>query len=174
MFADESKSNDYLLVTVSMVPEGLQGARNSLNALRLNGQSRLHMVHERDPRRRLILSTLSTLGVKATIYCAAAGSAKTQLELRDRCLDGLVHDLALLGGSSQICLELDESLQRRDRIQLFRSVQREGAEATMRYRHERAAQEPLLAIPDAIAWAWARGGQWRRRAAALVGDVRNV
>jgi len=36
------------------------------------------------------------------------------------------------------------------------------------------AQEPLLAIPDAIGWAWARGADWRRRARALVSDVIDV
>ncbi|WP_228516893.1 hypothetical protein [Curtobacterium sp. VKM Ac-1376] len=23
--------------------------------------------------------------------------------------------------------------------------------------------EPLLALPDAVGWAWAKGGDWRRR-----------
>jgi hypothetical protein len=31
--------------------------------------------------------------------------------------------------------------------------------------------EPLLAIPDAVGWAWARGGDWRRRAQPMIGEV---
>lgn len=42
------------------------------------------------------------------------------------------------------------------------------------YLHERAAQEPLLAIPDVIGWAWARSGDWRRRALPLVESVIDV
>ena len=48
-----------------------------------------------------------------------------------------------------------------------------GSAVRLQYRHERAAQEPLLAIPDAIGWAWARGAGWRR-ARALVSDVVDV
>ena len=44
----------------------------------------------------------------------------------------------------------------------------------MQYRHEAAAAEELLAVPDAIAWCWAKGGDWRRRVEALVVDVRQV
>jgi hypothetical protein len=32
----------------------------------------------------------------------------------------------------------------------------------------------LLAIPDAIAWCWAKGGDWRRRIESVVTDVREV
>ena len=31
------------------------------------------------------------------------------------------------------------------------------------YRHARPSAEPLLILSDVIAWAWARGGDWRRR-----------
>jgi hypothetical protein len=34
--------------------------------------------------------------------------------------------------------------------------------------------EPLLAIPDGIGWAWARGGDFRRRAQPMVVDVIDV
>jgi hypothetical protein len=34
---------------------------------------------------------------------------------------------------------------------------------TLRYEHRRAAAEQLLTLPDAIAWCWAKGGDWRRR-----------
>jgi hypothetical protein len=31
--------------------------------------------------------------------------------------------------------------------------------------------DETLAIPDAVAWAWAQGGEWRRRASESVSDV---
>jgi hypothetical protein len=40
-----------------------------------------------------------------------------------------------------------------------------GCRDTLRYEHRRASAEQLLAIPDAIAWCWANGGDWRRRPA---------
>jgi hypothetical protein len=38
------------------------------------------------------------------------------------------------------------------------------------YRHHAAYAEPLLAIPDAIAWCVQRGGQWSK----LVRDIVTV
>lgn len=35
------------------------------------------------------------------------------------------------------------------------------------YWHDSATAEPLLSIPDAIAWAWTKGGKW----AAMCGNV---
>lgn len=173
VYVDESKAGDYLLAAATVMPGDIDMTRRALNSLLLGGQSRLHMVRESDARRRQMLSTMASLGVSATIYRAARGSAKTEIELRGRCLDALVHDLAPLGGS-QIVLELDVSLERRDLARLFQAVQREGRERSLKYRHEKASQEPLLAIPDAVAWAWSRGRDWRRRAAEFVLEVRDV
>lgn len=46
----------------------------------------------------------------------------------------------------------------------------------MTYEHATATAEPLLAIPDAIAWAWAwaRGGDWRRRVQPVVERIIRV
>ena len=37
--------------------------------------------------------------------------------------------------------------------------------------HASAHEEPLLWVPDAIAWAVGRGGDWRRRAEPLLDKV---
>jgi len=34
--------------------------------------------------------------------------------------------------------------------------------------------EQLLAVPDAVAWCWVRGGEWRRRVDPVVRLVRQV
>jgi len=41
----------------------------------------------------------------------------------------------------------------------------------VRYVHRKPSTEPLLAIPDASAWSWAKGGDWRRRIDPLITDV---
>lgn len=57
VFIDESKRGRYLLVAVALTdPETI---RRAVTGLILPGQRRLHMVRERDSRRRLILSTRS-------------------------------------------------------------------------------------------------------------------
>ena len=45
---------------------------------------------------------------------------------------------------------------------------------SLRYDHLRATAEPLLWVPDAVAWAWCRGGQWRRSAEPLITATRRV
>ena len=38
----------------------------------------------------------------------------------------------------------------------------------LQYGHLRAAEESLLALPDAVAWCWAEGGVWRQAVEPLV------
>ncbi|GGR66143.1 hypothetical protein GCM10010169_07020 [Micromonospora fulviviridis] len=45
---------------------------------------------------------------------------------------------------------------------------------SLRCEHLRAYEECLLAIPDALAWCWARGGPWRSAVRGLVTEVREV
>jgi len=48
-----------------------------------------------------------------------------------------------------------------DRQLLYRAI-RDAHCLDLNYEHRRAATEQLLALPDAIAWCWANGGDWRR------------
>jgi hypothetical protein len=36
----------------------------------------------------------------------------------------------------------------------------EDCRSTVRYEHRKGSAESLLAVPDAIAWCWAKGGEW--------------
>jgi hypothetical protein len=36
------------------------------------------------------------------------------------------------------------------------------------YEHLKPHEEPLLWVPDAVAWCYGNGGDWRRRVAPLV------
>jgi len=49
-----------------------------------------------------------------------------------------------------------------------------GCRDRLRYDHLRASAEQLLAVPDAVAWCWACGGEWRRRGDPVVRLVRQV
>lgn len=61
----------------------------------------------------------------------------------------------------------DES-ERRDRV-ITAALRRIGT-GELTFGHVGAHEEPLLWVPDAIAWAVGRGGDWRRRARSLVSD----
>lgn len=80
----------------------------------------------------------------------------------------------LAGRCDRLVLESDESQDARDRRDLVDLTRAAGCRDSLRYEHLRAAQEPLLSVPDVVAWSWARGGEWRRRASVLVADVVEV
>lgn len=67
-----------------------------------------------------------------------------------------------------LVLEQDDLLLSWDNQHLIEFTRAAGCRDTLRYQHRRATEERLLAIPDAIAWCWAKGGHWRRRIQPVV------
>jgi hypothetical protein len=174
-FIDESKAKGYVLVAVAVPAAALPVANRVLRTLVLPGQRSVHMHNERDSRRRAILDAISVLTdheVLATVFDASDGVG-TQLERRQRCLESIV-DVAAMGDEAQLILDLDETLQQWDRQRLANAVYRSQARGRVTYRHQAFGTELLLSLPDAVAWSWMRGGEWRRRIASLVSDVRPV
>ncbi len=171
VFVDETKRRDYLLVSVVIATEQLDPTRRTLRDLVMPGQRRLHMKDESNSRKGMLADMIAKSIVKATIY--DAGRGHTERECRAACLEALVADIALRGDMFLI-LEQDDSLLSWDRQHLIEMTRRSDCSDGLRYEHHRAEQELLLSIPDAIAWCWARGGQWRDRVRPVVTDVRKV
>ncbi|RSD19259.1 hypothetical protein [Amycolatopsis eburnea] len=169
VFVDESKRGGYLVTAAAVLPGGLSLGRQVIRGLILPGQRRLHFTHESDNRRKQILDAIAELHPAVTIY---DGSAHERRRQREACLDGLIADLAATD-ARLLVIETDESVLELDRRILYRSTRLHGCEA-LEYRHHRAHEEPLLAIPDALAWCWQRGGFWKARAKEFVSDVRVV
>jgi len=169
LFIDESKSREYIVVAAVVLPADAAAYRTSINSLRMRGQRRIHFTSERPERRRMILSTLETLGVRAEVYRA---SSLRDREARAACLRAVVADVPRLG-VDRIVLEQDDSIVRADRQLLYTELRRIGM-PDVTYDHERATAEPLLAIPDALAWCFARGGDWSRRAASMLEPVHEL
>lgn len=168
VFVDESKAKDYLLVAASIAPSAAPECRRAIRRLLLPGQRRVHMKKERDGRRKTILDVIATLDASVTVY-RAPRQLGNELLRRDLCLDRLVRDLGAAGGV--LCLEREESLVVRDQQCIIEARRAARSRETLTYRHESAAGEPLLAIPDAVGWAWARGAEWRRHAGTAVTGI---
>jgi len=124
------------------------------------------MNRENDRRRKQILSLIVNTGAPTRIY-RADRQLRTEHAKRGKCIDTLVSD-AVNQGYSEIIFEKDESFVRQDRQRVLTQLVLLESKNAVAYRHIDPAAEPLLAIPDAIGWAWARGGDWRRRVAPLV------
>jgi hypothetical protein len=60
---------------------------------------------------------------------------------------------------------LEESTYEHDRRWLREATRRFGCHKTLRWDVLVAKADPLLWVPDAVAWSWMRGGEWRRAVA---------
>ncbi|NQX36462.1 hypothetical protein [Herbiconiux sp. VKM Ac-2851] len=166
LFVDESKNAGYILVAAVVHPSGAESLRKAMRALVLPGQRRLHFSRESDSRRRLILSKLLALEVRAHVI---RSTASREADGREECLVGLV-DCAEKHAHLKLVLERDESIERSDRRILFRELSARGLRDTVQYELRSPHSEPLLWIPDAIAWSYAKGSEWRRRVGPMLVD----
>lgn len=170
VYVDESKRRGYVLAAVVVPSHELADLRRVVAGLALSGQRRVHMKKESDARKKGIADVICRAGVNAAVY--DAGRYHDELVARAACLGALIADVGP-DAETLIVLEQDDSLIDWDRRQLFALVRAAGP-TQPRYRHERAGAEHLLALPDAIAWCWARGGPWRRRIAPAVSTVQRL
>jgi hypothetical protein len=130
------------------------------------------MNHEHVRHRRVVVSALAAMPIAATVYDAAR-RYPTERAARAACLGGLVEDLAA-AGDTQLVIEQDDSLVRSDRHELYRLARAAGITDVLEYRHQRAHEEPLLALPDVVAWCWVRSGEWRRRIGPILAPSRTI
>jgi len=170
-FVDETKVRGLMVVCAVLEPRNLAPSRVAMRNLLLPRQTRLHFVKERDDRKGKILSTVSGLSVQITVYDASR--LRDERAARRLCLERIVDDLAEMS-AHRLVIEQDDSLVRSDQGTLYRAVRRHGVEASLVYEHMSPRMEPLLWIPDAVAWCWAKGGVWKDRVLPLVDEVRTL
>lgn len=176
MFVDETKAKSYLVVAAAGIHTELQTCGKELRSLILPGQRALHMNSESAPRRRAIADTVARMkghGIEATIYDAGKRGT-TEKDRRARCLGALVTDAAALQTDVRITFDLDETMAGWDRQKMIEFTRAANTQVRITYLHSPRQTEMMLAIPDVIAWCWARGGDWRRRVEPVVTDVRQV
>ena len=167
LFVDESKTKGYTMAAAVVVPRDVTSLRREVRSLVLPGQRRIHFTKEQPERRRLFLSRLAALGAQAQVFHCAT---KDQVHGRDACLRGIVALAAQLS-LTKIVIERDQSIEKSDRQTLYLEVRRHGLGDALSYTFEDPHHEPLLWIADAVAWSYAKGGEWRQRAAPLITGV---
>ncbi|MFB6719868.1 hypothetical protein ACFCV3_06905 [Kribbella sp. NPDC056345] len=133
--------------------------RKALRNLLLPGQERLHFNHERPPRRKQIIGVIMSFNLAVDLYAAD----RDTLTNRRRCLEAIVRDCA--GSSERLVIEMDESACDHDRRLLREATHRFGCHETLRWDVLVAKADPLLWVPDAVAWCWTRGGEWKQAVA---------
>ncbi len=102
---------------------------------------------------------------------SASLAGRSQRRARDLCLVGLVETLTAAGVDQLVLESCDQD--REDRVVLARAVRELDPPLPLGYAHRRPREEILLWLPDVIAWAYGRGGEWRTRAAAVIRSVQD-
>lgn len=74
-------------------------------------------------------------------------------------------------GVDRLIVESAVGQDEHDRAVLFDAVRKAGVEDRFSYAHVAPKTEPLLWLPDAIAWAWGAGKDWRRRVEPVVSRI---
>ncbi len=167
-FVDESKTPYFRLTAALVAPAQVAALRSVAASWVLSGQRRLHFNNERESRRSQILGELLEFPIEAIIYEAA--DKVNEKAARDRCLTRLIRD-HLERDVRRLIIEKEESRMDADRTILRKETQAVALREPLTYEHLRGFEEPLLALPDALGWCWARGGHWRVRVKAMVRDV---
>lgn len=157
---DETKAKGYVVVVVACPDERVRELRATVNALVMPGQRSLHMKAEGLARRKLIADAIGALALDVWVLDSSGGSGKEH-ERRARALNSLLHRVD--GPGAHLIFDRDASMEPFDRRLLSAML----PHLRPTYVHHQRHEEPLLALPDVIAWCWARGGVWRRRLGRL-------
>lgn len=165
IYVDESKRREYLVVAAAVSLADLGTSRDRLRELLLPRQPRLHFRDERDARKHRIISAVLELDVRADIYVAdLAGGV---VDARRRCLTALAAS-ALTRDIRRIVIERDDGMVDHDKRTIAAAIRAAAPANPFEYRWERAHDEPLLWIPDALAWCWAARGTWQANIRPIV------
>jgi hypothetical protein len=171
VYVDETKRAGYVVAAVTVADPTT--TRKALRGLIVPGRRRVHMHNETTRQRRVIVAALTSMNISAIVYDAGR-NYRTDGEARAACLATLVQDLAIKDEDIELVIDQDDSLVRSDRHELYRLVRQVGVASRFAYRHQRSYEEHLLALPDVVAWCWARSTEWRRRIMPIVTEVRRV
>jgi hypothetical protein len=169
-FIDEStRGSSYLVCAATITAGDVTVTRRAIQALRAPGQRRIHFTTESDKRRRNLLDQIATLEIVSILYVA---DHRNQVEARSAIIRHAARHLADRG-VTRLVIEARQGQDDRDRADLYTAL---GPSPTLTYTHHSASAEPLLWVPDAVAWAWGRGGPWRKRVEnlGLVADLHTI
>ncbi|MFD7153425.1 hypothetical protein ACFV9C_02435 [Kribbella sp. NPDC059898] len=156
VFVDENKSRGLLMAAAACVAGDVNAHRRTMRSLLLPRQRRLHFFKESAAHQRKILGVIEGFGLEVKLYATPSDSHAG----RERCLNAIVQDAA--GTAERLVIERDESRLEFDRRTLYRAVRTYGCVDTLQYELLAPHLDPLLWIPDAVAWSWAKGGEWRQ------------
>jgi hypothetical protein len=170
-FVDETTQGGLVLAVALVEERDLAAVRSVMRALCLPGQFRIHFKKENHGRRGRITSAICGTGVAVDLYDARRRTMSATARLV--CLERLVADLAEQD-CHRLVIEQVDSYVHTDQGALFAAAREAAVSQSLTYEHLPPRSEPLLWIPDAAAWCWTHGEEWRRRINPMVRRVTKV
>jgi hypothetical protein len=164
IYVDESKARGFRFAGAVVPTRDAARCRVVMASLRTGPTHRIHFKKERDSTRKAVLSAIEQLPIDHVLVEVIPRSGPAPP--REKGLIALAQ-FARSVGADALVLERDPSNAERDRRVLFDALGRRVNEKPTTYHHVAATEEPLLWIPDAVAWSWTRGGEWRKRVKGL-------
>jgi hypothetical protein len=163
VFVDESVRRDYLVCAVAVEARRIEHSRRIMRSLIPPGQRRLHFAKERDDRRRQFLARIVQLPVQASFFMATGHAVPA----RRTCLQDALVSLADTQ-VSRLVIELAEPEYERDRQSIAGVAGKVPWLDTASVEHMPGHTDPMLWVPDALAWAYGAGGSWRSQVEQLI------
>lgn len=156
-FIDESQRGDfYALASIALPHRHIGTARKAVRSLAPTKVARRHFTKESEPVRRRMLDVFRDL--PGTSVVAVSKGHRSVTACRSELLSHLVTYLLGRGLDRIVFDHVDDAGRRRDLQTLWNTL---GRRSRITYDHEVAhTTEPLLWVPDAIAWCAGRP-EWR-------------
>lgn len=155
-FVDESirlDNHGIYVVAAVVVVENLDTAREVARSVLVKRQPRFHWRNEGEPRRLGMLERMSSAGIGARVYVQQPVTSRRPERARALCLNAMLWDL----WQAEVEDVVFESRQRHadaaDRRLIIAAQQAHRASPHLSYRFEKAINEPLLWMADALAGA---------------------
>jgi hypothetical protein len=155
VFVDESKTRGLLMAATACGAAEVNTHRRTMASLLLPRERRIHFTKEAPARRRKILGVIAEFDLAVRLYQAEKNNAAG----RKACLIAVVRDIA--DSAERLVIERDETTTTFDKQVLFHAAREHGCSDSLQYELLAAHADPLLWIPDAVAWSWVKGGEWR-------------
>jgi len=157
-FIDENKSNGLMLLVVAVPPSSVGSCRAQMAKLAKEPPRKggtIHFHRELDGTRSKVLRKIATFPVQCSVIHVP--HTVKPVPARERAVRH-VGQRARIERPHRIVFELDEAAVVNDRKWLSSELPKNVG---IEYQHLPASADPMLWIPDAVAWAIQRGGQWR-------------
>ncbi|AXG12282.1 hypothetical protein [Intrasporangium calvum] len=171
IYVDESTQGKYLLICSFVASANANDLRKTLRGLLLKGQRSIHMKAEKPHRKCQILDVIAATSPEVVVYIADGRRSGGQHAARAACLAEVARE-AMGRAAQRLVLDRNESTQRHDQRTIAHAARDLGLpKPPFDYYHQPRHEEPLLWVPDAVGWAWAKGGTWRARVSPFVRSI---